>query len=439
VVPSYVKLTSKPGFDHITAPSLLDWFISAVTLRHVWASPNTVWSLIAVAMYFGVPYNLGPGSAAAQAPFSSAFFAERFPLWALVTFGYTAFWHVTLYYLHWAERPFLPKRVYRLSKVAHNMAYSLSGVAIWVGFENVFAFLWATDRLPYLTNAQAFSTQWGLLNFLAGIALIPVWRDAHFYFAHRFLHYKPMYNQVHSLHHRNTDIEPFSGLCMHPIEHLYYYSCILPNLLVFCSPLHLLWNGVHLLIAPAAGHSGFEDHFQADTFHYLHHRTYECNYAGGGASALDVFFGTFKSRMDEAESDRVPEERADEKSTIFGLPSLEYVLYMVGACGCVVAWGLACCWEGAGPVGEALRGALGPVPPALTTPTGHAAMALLAGFGPVVVGCAMAPAGYFGECATAFVSSKPEVRGEMLAATFHIIVGTLFCSVPIALGCHMAY
>lgn len=220
IVPDHVKLTSKPGFDHIKAPTMLDWLIGAVTLRHVWASPNTIWSLMAVAMYFGVPYNLGPGSAAAQAPFSSAFFAERFPLWALVTFGYTAFWHVTLYYLNWANRPFLPHRTYRLSKVAHNMAYSLSGVAIWVGFENVFAFLWATGRLPYLTDAQAFNTQWGLVNFLAGIALIPVWRDAHFYFAHRFLHYKPLYNQVHSLHHRNTDVEPFSGLCMHPIEHL---------------------------------------------------------------------------------------------------------------------------------------------------------------------------------------------------------------------------
>ena len=105
-----------------------------------------------------------------------------------------------------------------------------------------------------------------------------------------------------------------------------------------------------------------------------------------------------------------------------------------------------------------LRETLGPVPPALTsrqigvaplgskyntiqytTPTAHAAMALLAGFGPVVVACAMAPSGYFGECAAAFVSSKPEARGEMLTATFHVIVGTLFCSVSIALGCHMAY
>ena len=26
-----------------------------------------------------------------------------------------------------------------------------------------------------------------------------------------------------AVHHRNVDIEPFAGLCMHPIEHLYYF------------------------------------------------------------------------------------------------------------------------------------------------------------------------------------------------------------------------
>ena len=51
-----------------------------------------------------------------------------------------------------------------------------------------------------------------------------MYRDFHFYWAHRFIHIRALYKYVHSLHHRNTDIEPFAGLCMHPIEHLYYYS-----------------------------------------------------------------------------------------------------------------------------------------------------------------------------------------------------------------------
>lgn len=98
--------------------------------------------------------------------------------------------------------------------------WSLIAVVIWTGFDNVFAFLWATGRLPYLSDAAAFASPRGVAQFVAALLLVPAWRDAHFYAAHRLLHAPAMYRQVHSLHHRNTDIEPFAGLCMHPVEHL---------------------------------------------------------------------------------------------------------------------------------------------------------------------------------------------------------------------------
>ena len=74
------------------------------------------------------------------------------------------------------------------------------------------------------------------------------------------------------MHHRNTDIEPFAGLSMHPVEHLYYFTSVGPSLFLFASPFTFIWNGLHLIISPAAGHSGWEDHFQSNQFHYLHHR-----------------------------------------------------------------------------------------------------------------------------------------------------------------------
>ena len=76
-----------------------------------------------------------------------------------------------------------------------------------------------------------------------------------------------LYRYVHALHHRNTDIEPFAGLSMHPVEHMYYFACFAPSLWVFASPFAFMWNGIHLLISPAASHSGWEDHFQSDQFH----------------------------------------------------------------------------------------------------------------------------------------------------------------------------
>jgi hypothetical protein len=55
-----------------------------------------------------------------------------------------------------------------------------------------------------------------------------------------------MYNHVHSLHHKSYITAPWSGLAMHPVEHLFYYSCTLltmvsnpnprnPKALLLCS------------------------------------------------------------------------------------------------------------------------------------------------------------------------------------------------------------
>merc|ERR1712096_365936 len=116
--------------------------------------------------------------------------------------------------------------------------------------------------------------------------------------SHRLLHIKPLYKYIHCLHHRNVDIEPFSGMCMHWVEHMYYFSCALfPSLYIAgLSPFHFLFNGVHLLLSPAASHSGWEDHWQSDQFHYLHHARFECNY-GSASLPLDHLCGTFRETL----------------------------------------------------------------------------------------------------------------------------------------------
>lgn len=74
--------------------------------------------------------------------------------------------------------PSHPHRVATASppQVLHNVFWSTSGIAIWTGFENVFAFLWATGRLPYASDVESLTTPWGLLKFAAAIVCIPLWR-----------------------------------------------------------------------------------------------------------------------------------------------------------------------------------------------------------------------------------------------------------------------
>jgi sterol desaturase/sphingolipid hydroxylase (fatty acid hydroxylase superfamily) len=401
--PLYVNKELGPGLSNVPIPSLIHWVKNSPLV--ILKSPNFVWAVIALLVYNFAPYNLTLGTASLAGPLTYQFFLERFPLWLTLVHGYTSFWHIILYFTQLAKRPFIQNRIYNLDKVAHNFFWTTSGIAIFTAFENVMCYLWATQRLSYVPDSESFGSISGLCLFLLALGGIPLWRSIHFYFAHRFLHMDAIYKQVHSLHHRNTDIEPFSGLCMHPVEHLYYFSCIAPSLIVYCSPFAFLWNGIHLLLSPAASHSGYEDHFQSDVFHYMHHRYFECNYAGTDAAFLDHWFGTFKGTFDEEDrSIEGPSAREDAKSRLSLIPTREFMTYLAASGLCVVPWILRSHSE--------------------VSSLEAAGLSALVGFGPIAMASIVSTA--FGT-RRGVTPVKMTVFGNLL----HIAIGTLFCSMPI--------
>ena len=407
--PAYVDKLQKPGMTDVPKPTVVKWLSNAPFV--LITSPNFIWAIISLGLYFGFPYDLSPVAPINQHAVSLLFLQQRLPIWLSLVWGYFGFWHVALYAFPTATRPFIADRKYNWDKVAHNVFWTTSGIIIWTIFENVFCFLWASGRLPYVPDS-ALLTQKGATGFLLAMMAVPVWRSVHFYFAHRLLHFGPLYQQVHSLHHRNTDIEPFSGLCMHPVEHLYYYACVAPSLVFVCTPYAFLWNGVHLLLSPAASHSGYEDHFQSDVFHYMHHRYFECNYAGTDAAFMDIFFGTFRASLGDNEADKDgPKARADAKSTLRTVPTAEFLAYLFGSVACCLAW----YFQVGKPVSE-LEALF---------------FSALAGFGPV----ALAP--LTSKLFSGFSSVKP-VKMSNFGNALHIGTGTLFCSVPVTYGCYLA-
>ena len=172
----------------------------------------------------------------------------------------------------------------------------------WTLLEAIMMRIWATKRVPYVTAAEVYSSPVLLCWNIFWVLAMPIWRDLHFYTAHRFIHIRAIYKYVHSLHHRNSDPEPFSGMTMHPIEHLYYFSnAFIPALyLPGLSPFLFYWCFFHLAIAPACGHSGWEDHFQSDQYHYCHHAKFECNYGSPMSGFIDQWCGTFREKLGES-------------------------------------------------------------------------------------------------------------------------------------------
>ncbi len=104
------------------------------------------------------------------------------------------------------------------SQLLDNMFWSLaSGVTVWTAYEALYFLAMANGLVPVVSPTG--NPVW----FAIWLLLIPIWSSLHFYWVHRLLRWPPLYRIAHSLHHRNINVGPWSGISMHPIEHLLYF------------------------------------------------------------------------------------------------------------------------------------------------------------------------------------------------------------------------
>lgn len=138
-------------------------------------------------------------------------------------------------------------------QLVDNICWTLaSGVTLWTLYETLMWLAYANGIAPTVRFVE--NPVWFVLWF----PLIGIWFSFHFYWVHRFLHWKPMYDRFHSVHHRNITIGPWSGLSMHPVEHTLYLSSLLIHLVVPSHPIHMLFHAYWLTLATATSHSGYE-------------------------------------------------------------------------------------------------------------------------------------------------------------------------------------
>ena len=228
-------------------------------------------------------------------------YARNIALLLLVAGG----WHLRLYYKrpqgtrfkYTSRWPATKSNAFLFGdQVKDNMFWSIaSGATVWTLYEALMLWGYANGWFPWVEFRS--NPVW----FVALFVLLPIWHDIHFYFVHRLTHWKPLYRSAHYLHHRNINVGPWSGLSMHPIEHLLYFTRWLIFLVVPAHPIHLFFVMNRAGLNPAQGHSGFDQivvRTSTDTrmsidsyYHWLHHRYFECNY-GNNLLPLDRWLKT---------------------------------------------------------------------------------------------------------------------------------------------------
>ncbi len=165
----------------------------------------------------------------------------------------------------------------------------VSAMAIGTLWESVGWWADANDIAPTISWGE--NPVW----FVALFLLVPVWSIVYFSITHWLLHRGPAYTHVHSWHHKNVNVGPWSGLAMHPLEHVVLYGDVLLFLVLPAHPVHFLFAMMHHSLGAPMSHTGHDAlrlpggiRFElGDFFHQLHHRFIECNY-GGPESPLDL-------------------------------------------------------------------------------------------------------------------------------------------------------
>ncbi|HXO71882.1 MAG TPA: sterol desaturase family protein [Bradyrhizobium sp.] len=197
------------------------------------------------------------------------------------------------YSRHWPEKN--NRRFIFSNELLEGVLLScVSAVAVWTVYTFVMLVLYRNKILPGAgTDTNII---WSVFTFL----LFPFWANVHFYFTHRWLHGRAL-NRFHSVHHKARDISPWSGLSMHPLEHMIYFSAVpIYVLVVPTHPVLMMYFMVASALGPTTLHHGFaaikfgkNGLFMTDHYHhYLHHQFGQANFGATNLVPFDSWLKT---------------------------------------------------------------------------------------------------------------------------------------------------
>lgn len=160
-----------------------------------------------------------------------------------------------------------------------------------------------TDFLISRGWTQAYS-DWGAYGYFYLILSVPivlVLQDTYIYWAHRMLHWKPLYRWVHSWHHRFHNPTPLSAFAFHPIEGV-VQNAYIPLIILFVPVHEVVMAGFSAFVffITVYGHSGYElragkvgvwQIFNTSLHHNQHHTAFIYNY-GIFLNFWDKWMGT---------------------------------------------------------------------------------------------------------------------------------------------------
>lgn len=139
---------------------------------------------------------------------------------------------------------------------AREIMYSIFTMAV---FSLVSSVLFTHPKIRPHTTLYANISDYSLVYYFLVFPLMLIIHDTYFYFTHRLMHHKKIFNYVHLVHHQSTNPSPWAAYSFHPLEAFIEIGVLF--VFVFTIPMHkthLLIFFLFMIVYNVYGHLGYE-------------------------------------------------------------------------------------------------------------------------------------------------------------------------------------
>ena len=95
-----------------------------------------------------------------------------------------------------------------------------------------------TESISKYTTLYKNINEMGWLYFWSAFPIMIIMHDTYFYWMHRLMHHKKLFNLFHLVHHQSTNPSPWTAYAFHPLEAIIEAGILI--LFLFTIPIHKL-------------------------------------------------------------------------------------------------------------------------------------------------------------------------------------------------------
>jgi lathosterol oxidase len=228
----------------------------------------------------------------------------------------------TLFYIVFRNKWLYKKIQQRFPKNKDYVREIIYSVTTMIIFALVSSMVFTHPSIRPYTKMYANISDYSWVYYFAAFPIMLFVHDTYFYFCHRLMHHKKIFNYVHLVHHQSTNPSPWAAYAFHPLEAFIEIGILF--VFVFTLPLHkthLLIFFLFMIVYNVYGHLGYELYpkgfgkhwfgrwINTSVNHNQHHQYFKGNY-GLYFLFWDRILGTiredYEDRFDEVKTRNSP-------------------------------------------------------------------------------------------------------------------------------------